>query len=75
MSWQMIEPTRAGDNDLFRRPPAVSGDPICNDLSGLNVRCLHIDGADAKLLVAKQTAVMWCHIMFDEIEVAFDLTD
>jgi hypothetical protein len=53
MPWQMVESARAGYDDLFRRQPAVGRDPICNKLSGLNVRRLHINSADAELFVAE----------------------
>ena len=45
------------------------------DLPGLYIRSLHIDSADAELFVAKKAAVVRGHIVFDEIEIAFDLAD
>ena len=75
MSWQMIEAARAGYDGLLRRQPTMCCDPVGDQLAAFDVRGLHIDGADAELLVAEQTLIVRRHIVFDEIEVAIDLAN
>jgi hypothetical protein len=49
--------------------------PVGNQLPALDVRGLHIDGADAQLLVAEQTLIVRGHVVFDQIKVAIDLAN
>src|ERR1700738_2913897 len=71
----MIKAARAGDDRLFGREPSMHFDPVNHLLSGLDVWGLHVDGADAKLLVAEVLFVVRRHIVFDEIAVTIDLAD
>ena len=54
----MIEAAGAGDDGLLRRQPAIGQDALRHDLPGLDLRILHIDGADAELLVAEAVLVV-----------------
>ena len=49
--------------------------PICDLFARLHIGVLHIDRADAELLVSEASLVMRRHVVFDKISVAFDPTD
>ena len=50
-------------------------DPLGDLLSRLDVRRLHVDRADAELLVAEQSFVVRRHVVFDQVRVAVDPAD
>ena len=75
MSWQMVEAARTGYDGLLRRQPTMRCYPVGNQLPALDVRGLHIDGADAELFVAEQSLIVRGHVVFDQIEVAIDLAN
>jgi len=69
----MIEAAGAGDDRLFGREPSMRFDPLNHLLSGLDVWGLHVDGTDAKLLVAEVLFIVRRHIVLDEIAVTLDV--
>ena len=50
-------------------------DPVGDLLAGFDVRRLHIDRADAELLVAEQAFVVGRHVVLDQERVAIDPAD
>ena len=53
MSRQVIEAAGTRDDRLLGREPAMRLDARGDLLSGLDLGCLHVDGADAELPVAE----------------------
>ena len=72
MPRQVIKAARTGYDGLLRRQPTVGRDPVGDQLPALYIRKLHIDGADAELLVAEQSFVVRRHVVLDQIEVTID---
>ena len=48
---------------------------FCNLLAGFDIRILHIDRPDAKLLIAKEPMKVRRHVMLDQERIAVDRGD
>src|SRR5271166_1418502 len=75
MSGEMIEAAGTGDQGLLRRKPTMRSDAVSNLITAFDIWILHIDRANAQLLVTQQTLEMRSHVMLNQITVAFDFAD
>jgi hypothetical protein len=68
----VIQAAGTGDDGLLRDQLAVSHDALRHEFAGFDFRILHIDGADAELLVAEQALIVVRHVVLDEQRRTFD---